>query len=144
MKRLKRQVLFALIEYVLAFLIGLVFVLGTGYTLLEEPLTFWIVSITLTIVLTVAVSWLYFKKAPHTYQEGLRLGITFVLVGFVIDLLGLITYALLGQPFNILAYYGDPLFWISILVLIGTTTFVGYAPSLTHKKPAPRKHRKKA
>jgi hypothetical protein len=129
---IKRAVGMALLAYLTSFLIGIFFFVLSGVdleTTQQIPTHLWFISITLTILVAGIFSWLYFKpkKTKAGVKEGLLLGILFVIVGFILDLIiTLPFYFIGGEQFNILNYYIDPFFISSLVAVVLTATVIGW------------------
>ena len=129
---LKRAVWISILLYLSTFVIGILvaFVLNTDLTG-NEPIsiTHWVLSIILSLVLASLFSLWYFKgkKIKINSQEGLKLGITFIIVGFIFDMLFILPYLFLGfgDADAILSYYKDIWFWISVILIALTPVVVG-------------------
>ena len=131
----------AVVLYIATFIIGIVtgMILGTDFTgETSIPLSHWIISIILSILITGIFSIWYFKgkKVKVSAKEGLKLGLIYLAVGVLFDLLFLTTFSLSGQDISAIAsYYADPLFYVSVVLVVLTPVFIGYRKiAIKHKK----------
>lgn len=135
----KRAIWIAALLYVATFAIGIAtaLLLGTDLTG-EEPITLmhWVLSIVLSVAVTAAFSHWYFKGKgiALSVKNGWKLGLTFLVVGIFFDALFTIPYAFQNGPDALVAYYSDPLFYVSVALIVATPA--AYA-KLKAKKSAP-------
>jgi uncharacterized membrane protein YfcA len=130
---LKRGILIALILYVTTMIIGVALTIITKINLLSPqdiPTTYWIITIITTVILTSLASILYFNKAKRNSKEGLNLGITFVITGFIIDILLFLTQK--RGVLLIKQYYSNISFYIVLVLVVATCVFIG---SQNHNYP---------
>src|SRR3989344_1710288 len=115
---LKRGILIALALYVVTMIIGIIITLLAQVSIESPqniPTTYWVITIVITIILTSLASLWYFSKAKRNIIEGLKLGVTFIIVGFVLDLLFFIPLFLKSSGTQIiLQYYSTPSFYITL------------------------------
>lgn len=126
----KRAIWIALLTYILSLALGLIVTTAMGVSLApgtELSSAFIIVNIVITIIISAIFSILYFKKVKPNAKEGFYLGITVIIVGAILDLLFFFSYsAFTGVRLSIGEYFGNALFWASIVLFLITTTLVGY------------------
>ena len=127
----KRAIGIGFVAYLASFAFGIVVALLFGVnfeTTAEVPRIVWVVGLIAQIVIGLLFAYWYFsskKIKKYGVLEGLYLGAVFVAVGFLIDALFIIPSIFIsGAPSDILAYYTNPLFWVSILLLFLCTMFV--------------------
>lgn len=129
--KLKRAVWISVLLYVSTFIVGVLIAvaLDTDLSGIESiPVGHWVLSIALSAILSGLFSYWYFngKKIKAGAKQGLFLGLTFFVVGLVLDaIILLMFFAFVGGGSELLAYYADPFFYISILVIILTPVVVG-------------------
>ncbi|MBS3083478.1 hypothetical protein J4423_01600 [Candidatus Pacearchaeota archaeon] len=147
---LKRGILIGLALYLITFIVGIVLTVIAQInfeSLQNMPTTYWIITIIVTVILTSLTSLWYFSKAERNIIEGLKLGITFAIIGFVLDLLFFIPLFLKSSGTQIiLQYYSTPSFYITLALVIATTSFIGSRNNAVNAKkemPQTRKHKKK-
>ena len=128
---LKRAISIVLLVYIVTFILTLTFaaLIGVDNTDPESiPTSLWIIGIILAIGLTTWGASFYFKskKTTPSAKQGLIFGIITLLVGFALDF----TTAGLGagqEGINsLLDYYSQSYFLITLVLLLGSTTLVGY------------------
>ena len=110
----------------------------------EIPTTYWIITIITTVLLTSLASIWYFNKAKRNAKEGIKLGITFIITGFIMDLLFFMTQE--GGIQLIKGYYSNISFYIVLILVVSTCIFIGsqnHNSSNRKEKPKSAKHKKK-
>ncbi|MBS3093732.1 hypothetical protein J4456_04090 [Candidatus Pacearchaeota archaeon] len=129
---LKRALGIGLLTYVLAFVIGIVimflFQVDSSDPFSIPPYILYI-NIGITIILAAFFTLWYLrgKKIKPSVKEGFLFGITLIIIGTVIDVILFSIGALLSDvPMSLLDYYSNPVFWISLLLFLATTTLVGW------------------
>lgn len=89
---------------------------------------YWILGILVSFLLSTIASLIYFKGKgiKPTLEEGSRLGLTYLIVFIALDLL-IITPLILTNTYAEIfgAYYRDPFFLISAILIILTPAFIG-------------------
>lgn len=131
----KRALIFSVLWYAISFLIILAFqaIFSTSVFGLREYAWFWVLSIPLVLGLA---KW-YFKMDAPTTQKGFMLGVVALVVGLVLDvvIVGLITQNQ-GTAFGELfwQYYGDPLFYVTLVEILLLTTYAGFEFDATYTK----------
>lgn len=129
---IKRALWIAVLTYVFSFIIGGLAALGFGVDLNAEtglPTSVWILSIILTSLLAFVMALWYFKAKGTTpnFIEGLKLGGIFVLLGAIFEGLLIIPYAItFGLSSDLLNYYADPLFALSLILFVFFPALAGY------------------
>ena len=127
----KRAILIAITLYLVTFIAGLIPAILARTNLAspqQSPTTYWLITIIITVLLTSLASIWYFSKKgiKRNIKEGFKLGATFIITGFIIDMLTLIPLFVTGEGFQFIKeYYTSPSFYIIILLIIISTTFVG-------------------
>jgi len=93
------------------------------------PMTMWIVSAVLAVVLSVAGAYWYFlgKNLKPSLQAGLRFGAVMIAVGFVLDFIFFLTLSFEGHdPFAVMAgYYRQPMFWSTLILILFGSGWMG-------------------
>ncbi|MBI4453694.1 hypothetical protein HY636_03545 [Candidatus Woesearchaeota archaeon] len=72
-------------------------------------------------VLVLFCAWMYFKNTPASAKDGFLLGVYFLVIGTVLDLL--ITIPLFVKTFD---FYKEIWLWLGFLEVIVVCTLVGY------------------
>lgn len=145
--KLKRGILIALALYASTMVVGIVLTLITKINISspqEIPTTYWIITIITTVLLTSLASIWYFNKAKRNAKEGIKLGITFIITGFIMDLLFFMTQE--GGIQLIKGYYSNISFYIVLILVVSTCIFIGsqnHNSSNRKEKPKSAKHKKK-
>ena len=128
----KRAIVISVLLYIATFAVGILVgvILGTDFSgETEITTTHWIISIIFSIILAAIFSFLYFKGrgVDASGKQGLKLGLFFLLIGIIFDALFLLPYVFSGSGSmdGVLAYYLDPLFYVSVLLIILTPVVVG-------------------
>tara|TARA_Y100000310_G_scaffold172170_2_gene172305 strand:+ start:7567 stop:7974 length:408 start_codon:yes stop_codon:yes gene_type:complete len=126
----KRAIWISILAYITTFIVGIITATIMGIDLESAstlPSSVWFVTIILSAVVIGAFSFWYFKKVKPSAKEGLLLGITFIIVGTVLDIAIIIPYILASDsPSDIMAYYANPMFWVSLLIVIAAAAGVGH------------------
>ncbi|MEK6925455.1 MAG: hypothetical protein AABW71_04435, partial [Nanoarchaeota archaeon] len=87
------------------------------------PTIYWIITVITTVLLTCLASIWYFSKAKRSAKEGFKLGITFIIVGFVLDLFFFFTQ---DNAVEIMKqYYSSTSFYLILALVIVSAIFVG-------------------
>lgn len=123
---IKRGILIALALYFVTMVIGIVLTIFTKINLESPqsiPTTYWIITIIATVILTSLASLWYFNKSKRNALEGLKLGATFVIVGFILDLIFFLTQDNGTQIIK--EYYSNSSFYIVLVLVIATCLFIG-------------------
>jgi len=151
----KRALLLSLTAYVLSFVVGFISALMFGVDFSGEasvPQSLWYVGLFASILIMGGLTFWYFKSdsTKATMCNGLMFGAIAVVLGFIIDGLIFIPAAISGRGGELISYYLEPFFWITLIAIIATTTLVGYllgrktggsetfAPAPTPAPPAPQ------
>ncbi len=126
----KRAILIALALYVSTLIVGIILTIFAKVNLQspqEIPTTYWIITIVVTVLLTsIASIWYFNKKGTiRNTKEGLKLGWTFICVGFILDALFFIPAFFSSGVKLLFEYYINPSFYITLLLVIATATFIG-------------------
>ena len=128
----KRALWISALLYFATFFVGIVVAVIIGTDLSgETPITtmHWILSMVLSVILAALFSLWYFRKEgiKVSVKEGLHLGLSFLVVGIVFDMLILIPYLAsgVGDGASLVGYYKDPLFWVSVVLIVLTPGVVG-------------------
>ncbi len=127
---LKRGILISLALYAATMIIGIIMTIVANINIESPqniPTTYWIITIITTVLLTCLASIWYFSKAKRNAKEGLKLGITFILVGFVLDSFFFFTQ---DNAVEIMKqYYSSTSFYLILALVIVSAIFIG---SRTH------------
>lgn len=126
-----RKIYLGLIAYLVSFVIGIINARIMGVDLSqasEVPTPVWIVGVLAQVVLMALFALWYFAtpKVVASAKEGLWFGLTCVIVGFIVEILIIIPSILFSHaPVDIGSYYGNPFFWLSLVVTILVPMLVG-------------------
>lgn len=127
----KRAVLAALLTYAVTFIFGLLAaLLGFGFEDAAGTISAntWIFGGVTAVAATVLGAWWYFKKkgVRATINTGFHLGLVIIVVSFVLDLLAFLPALSDPEMMALLtAYYGNPLFWVIVVLVIVTASLTG-------------------
>ncbi len=108
--------------YAVSFVVGLVITALSGYSPENPqiPATLWVAGIISSAVLAVFMTHWYFTKETPTAKKGIYLGLIFVALGFVFDMLFLIPVIVFSEyAGDFFSYYLEPFFWITVIVILG-------------------------
>jgi len=127
----KRAALLSLLAYVISFAVGILSALIFSVDFSGEapvPQFMWYVGLLASILIMGGLAFWYFKSdtTKPSLLNGLMFGVIAIVVGFVIDALFFIPAALGGRGGELIAYYLEPFFWITLVAVIATTTLVGF------------------
>ena len=135
----KRAIGIGILVYLVTMILGMIVCSILGITpdpSMMEPIppAMWLTSAVLAIFLSIAGAFWYFrgKGLQANTKQGARFGLALVLTGFVLDLLFFLSLSF--QNYSPVAaiknYYGQPPFWLTlILILIGATGVGHYLAS---------------
>ena len=126
----KRAILVALALYLTTFIIGIVLTIIAKVSLAspqEIPTTYWVITIVVTVLLTTLASIWYFNKPgiSRNIKEGFKLGITFIIVGLIIDLIFFIPLFITSGASLLIEYYSTPSFYITLILVVMSSVFIG-------------------
>ena len=131
----KRAVGIGVVYYIASFVVGIVAALATGFDF-EAGAAFTpiltVIGIVMTLILTPLFTYWYFNskkgtKITPTLQHGLKLGVVFLLIGTVFDLLTLGAASVAGElPDNPFEFYMDIWFWVMLAVMLASAAGAGH------------------
>jgi hypothetical protein len=128
--QLKRAIWIAVLLYVASFITGFVNAMILGFDMSSMgavPVAVWVANMLVGALLCAVFAWWYFLKATAGAREGALLGLIFVGVSFVIEGVFIIPAMIVsGVAGDLLAYYGHPLFWVAVALVIGAACAVGW------------------
>ena len=124
--KLKRSILIGLALYISEIIVMLlaIYVIFRAFADSNSISSIYIITtLVITVILTSLASLWYFNKARRNVKEGLKLGLMFVAVSIILQLLiALIT----KESFeSIISVYKSIYFYISLIIVIATTSFIG-------------------
>tara|TARA_Y100000310_G_scaffold317846_1_gene371209 strand:+ start:26228 stop:26632 length:405 start_codon:yes stop_codon:yes gene_type:complete len=122
---LKRSVWISVTLYLASMVFGIILALVLGLdeqSAVNPPLSLWIWGMILTVALTFLFTLWYFRGKSGSWKEGLQLGGVMILIGLLLDLL-LVGFA--GELDSLLQYYKNPLFFLTLGLLLATSSLVG-------------------
>ncbi len=126
---IKRGILIALVLYTATFIVGVAFtILAKIYPFFfQSPTTYWIITISIPVLLTCVASIWYFNKKgiKRNIKESLKLGLVFITTGFIIDLLFSIPLIISLGTSSLIEVYLKPLYYINLLLVLASSIFVG-------------------
>jgi len=118
--------------YICSFIAGILIATLLGIdldTAVEAPPSVWYIGIVATVIILGLFTHWYFKdkKIKPTPKEGFYFGLTAVIIGTIIDAVLIIPYIILSDaPQDIFAYYTNPLFLVTLLIVLATPTVIGW------------------
>lgn len=137
---IKRAVGVGILTYLIAFIIGMIVVGISGVDATnpaEVPKSVLYINIVITIIIAALLTLFYFK-GKHTkanVKEGLLFGIVLVIVGFILDIIIFLIFSSASQSeFDLMEYYSNPIFWVSLVLLLITTSVVGWIKGRKKRK----------
>mgnify|MGYP001574457689 CR=1 FL=1 len=124
--KLKRSILIGLALYISEIIVMLlaIYVIFRAFADSNSISSIYIITtLVITVILTSLASLWYFNKARRNVKEGLKLGLMFVAVSIILQLLiALIT----KESFeSIISVYKSIYLYISLIIVIATTSFIG-------------------
>ncbi len=141
---IKRGILISLALYASTMIIGIIMTIVANLSMQSPqniPTTYWIITIITTVLLTCLASIWYFAKAKRSPKEGLKLGLTFILVGFVLDLIFFFTQENAAQIMK--DYYSSISFYLVLALVVASAFFIGSRPNKNQKEEPIKKSSKK-
>ncbi len=146
---LKRAIWISVALYVSTFILGVILTVIAQVSLAspqEIPTVYWIITIVVTVLLTSLASVWYFNKSgvSRNINEGLKLGLTFVLTGLVLDILFFIPLLFTSGTSIIVEYYSNASFYLTLLLVVASATFIGSRHQSKETKPEVKKTTKKS
>jgi hypothetical protein len=128
---LKRAILASIMAYIASLIVGIIVAIGAGINLGETqeipPLLWYVGSIAAIIFAGVFAFW-YFRSPSisPSAKTGLYFGIVMIVTGFTLDLITLLPLLTHENPLEpILGYYLAPMFWVTLLLILATTSLIG-------------------
>ena len=127
----RRKIYLGLIAYLVSFTIGIINAQIMGVDLAtasEVPTPVWIVGVLAQLVIMALFSLWYFasRKVVSSVAEGVRFGLTCVILGFVVEILLIIPSIFFSHaPADPFKYYTNPFFWLSVVVTLLIPALVG-------------------
>ncbi len=128
---IKRGILIALALYLVNFIIGVISTILAkiypSFFFQNNPTAYWIITISIPVLLTCMASIGYFNKngIKRNIKEGLKLGLVFIVTGFIIDLLFFIPVIISNGTISLIEFYSRPLYYINLLLIIASSIFIG-------------------
>jgi len=128
---LKRAIGISVLAYLASFVVGSVVgvLMGIDFAETQEiPAVMWYVGAVTSVVFSVLFAFWYFRspKTTSSAKEGVKFGVVMILTGFALDIAAFLPLLRHEDPFGpILAYYGEPFFWISVLLVLAGATLAG-------------------
>lgn len=130
--QIKRAIGASVLTYIASFILGSIFAISAGINLAETqaiPPSMWYLAAVSAIVFAAGFAYWYFRS-PKTHpcaKEGLLLGITMIITGFVLDMITFLPLLTHPDPFGpILDYYSSPFFWSTLALILGVTSLTGW------------------
>ncbi len=144
----KRAILAAITLYIVTFIVGLILTIFAKTNFVspqQSPTTYWLITIIITVLLTSIASIWYFNKpqVKRDIKEGFKLGATFIIIGFIIDMLIFLLSLVAGEGIQIIKeQYTSYSFYIIIILILSSTVFVGSRePGKTKSEIAQKKEK---
>lgn len=127
---IKRAIWISIVAYAATFvtgvLVGMVlnFPQTTDLSVIPANI-FYAGAITAVLVMGIFTWWFFKGETAHAnLKNGLYFGLIAVAVGFVLDFLSVVPF---GNPIDLLSpYYTQPLFFVTLLLILATTTGTGH------------------
>lgn len=132
---IKRGILISLALYASTMVVGIIMTIVANLSMQSPqniPTAYWIITIITTVLLTCLASIWYFAKAKRNPKEGLKLGFTFILVGFVLDLIFFFTQDNASQIMK--DYYTSISFYLVLALVVVSAFFIGSRPHHQQKE----------
>ena len=127
---IKRAIWIGVVAYAVTFIVGLVvglvFSFDTQSDLGNVPTEVLYTGALIAVLIVSAACWWFFRadSATPSYKHGLYFGLISIGIGFVLDFVSVLPF---GNPVVILGgYYTQPFFIITLLLILGGTTGMGY------------------
>lgn len=127
---IKRGLLVSIALYAATMIIGIILTIAANIGMASPqniPTMYWVITIATTVLLTCLASIWYFSKAKRSPKEGLKLGLTFIAVGFILDALFFFTQENATQIMK--QYYSNIAFYLILALVVVSAVFIG---SRTH------------
>ncbi len=150
---MKRGILIGLALYIATIILRLIITFtfmtaGSKSPLIFQTTTYLIISFISLVVLVSFASLWYFKKAKRNAKEGLKLGVTFIIINFLLDLLYIKVFSTSPLMQIVTTYLSDPSFYTTLILIIALVIFIGsrsksHNKEETHSAKRIRKHGKK-
>ena len=128
---IKRALWVSVLTYAASFIIGLIVMTLMGIdptNLAKIPNNVLYISILLTIIIVALFTLFYFKgkNIKPSAKEGFYFGLVLIILGTILDVIIFSLSSLAtGTQQSLIEYYSNPLFWITLILLLATTTIVG-------------------
>lgn len=132
---IKRGILISIALYAATMIVGIILTIIANInpqTPQNIPTIYWIITIITTVLLTCLASIWYFSKAKRNAKEGFKLGLTFVVVGFALDILFFFTQ---DNALEIMKqYYTSISFYLVLALVVVSAIFIGSRHTAHHEK----------
>lgn len=144
MMNLKKGILIGLALYISEIIVMLlaIYVIFRAFAESSSISSIYIITtLVITVLLTSLASLWYFNKSKRNIKEGLKLGLIFIVVSVVLQLIiALIT----KESFeDIIKTYKSIYFYISLVIVIATTSFIGSRNNQVKKEETKLKSKRK-
>lgn len=129
---LKRAIGIGFLTYIATFAVGIIAALAMGLDMTSTdtppPEMFYISAIAAVIIASLFSLWYFKGKNVETNaKQGFIFGIVLILIGFAMDFITFIPYVTSGGSYNdLLAYYSNPIFLITLVLILVTPAVVGH------------------
>ncbi len=122
---IKRGILVSIALYVATMIVGIILTIVANTSLSGQniPTIYWVITIATTVLLTCLASIWYFSKAKKSPMEGLKLGLTFIGVGFVLDIIFFFTQDNAAEIMK--QYYSSISFYLVLAIVVASAVFIG-------------------
>lgn len=127
----KRAIGIGLLTYIATFIVGMIAAMTLGLDLTSTdappPEMFYISAVAAVVIAALFSVW-YFKgkNVEVNAQQGLKFGVTLIIIGFIMDFLTFIPYVTSGGSYSdLLTYYANPIFLVTLLLILATPAAVG-------------------
>lgn len=129
---IKRAIGIALLTYIATFIVGILAAIVIGIDLTVEttppPEMIYVAAFAAVVIAGIFSVW-YFKgkSVEVNAKQGLFFGGVMIIIGFIMDIVTFIPYVASGGSYDdILKYYSDPVFWVTLILVLVTPAAVGH------------------
>lgn len=128
---IKRAIGLSILAYIATFVVGALVAVVSGVDLgeiQEAPTILWVTGALVSVAFAWAFAWWYFRspKTIASPRNGLLFGLVMIATGFILDFVTFLPLVTREDPWgSILAYYFNPFFWGTVVLVVITTTLVG-------------------
>lgn len=132
--KFKRALGITFLIYIASFIVGIITMIALGLhpdEMREAPLTMCIISFVAMAIFAVFGTLWYLRGSTVTWKEGAKFALVGILLSFVLDIVMFSIAPIQGEnpKDTIINYYSGYLFWVSLIIYLGTSSLTAWYKS---------------